>query len=250
MYIYMKNTKNKEYVLSYRMLVVFFFFCMSAIMAQDTIQKRSGEKIVAKIISVNPDDIKYKRSDYPDGPVFTLHKWEIKYIVYGNAVKESFESISAPVSEGNTLLQGHYESPKNDLTIQPSGKVYYFQRNRIEEQRMLDIAWKLKDKKINLFINNTEQKKVVKNYFLFGGLALDAAGLLAYVGAFSPSTGASIGTTARQARRAASAQHHATGDYLILGGLSCELVSVIFHIQETRNAHMVVDLYNNAVSLH
>ncbi len=217
-------------------VVVFFLFCIPYMKAQDTIVKRNNERIAAKIIAVNPEDIKYKRSDYADGPLFALHKWELKFIVYGNGVKESFESIQS-------------ESAKNDLIIQPSGNVYYFQRSRIEEQRMLDIAWKLKDRRINLIINRTEQKKVIKNWFLFSGLALDFAGLLTYVGAFSPSPGATVGkAAARQARKAIAAQNHTTGGYIILGGLSCELVSFIFHVQESRNAHMVADLYNNSVS--
>jgi hypothetical protein len=224
-------------------VIAFFLFCFPVLKAQDTIVKRNGERIAAKIISVNPDNIKYRRSDNPEGPLFGLNKWDLNYIVYPNGMKESFESIIPPV------FQGNYGPDKQDLTIQPSGDFYYFQRARLHEQHMLDIAWKLKDKKINLMINSTEQKKVVKNCFLFGGLALDLAGLLTYVGAFSPTTGAAVGRlTARQARRAVEAKNHEIGGYMIAGGLSCELVSVIYHIQETRNAHLVVDLYNNSIS--
>src|ERR1035437_5511741 len=79
---------------------VLLFIYLPLIQAQDTIVKRNEEKVIAKITEVNQNEIKYKRFDYQDGPTFSVVKWELKYIVYGNGVKESFENYPAPkVSE-------------------------------------------------------------------------------------------------------------------------------------------------------
>src|ERR1035437_1108886 len=95
---------------------LFLFASLTFIHAQDTIIKRNEEKIIAKIIEVNQNDIKYKRFDYQDGPTFTVVKWELKYIIYGNGVKESFENFSTPKA---------VEPPiKDDLSIQPAGRFY------------------------------------------------------------------------------------------------------------------------------
>jgi len=215
-----------------------------ALKAQDTIVKRNNEKVIGKILEVNPTDIKYKRFDYPDGPTFTIVKWELKYIIYGNGVNESFESYTAPSNEG---------SSKKDLSIQPTGKYYYFKNQKISEVNMLDIVWKLQNKKINSVITKTEETRFTKNCFFVGGITLATAGLLTSAGAFSPSTSRINNSTVggggspRRAQRAQRMQRQKVGGYMMLGGVGCELVSVVFNIKEKKYAHIVVDLYNKEV---
>ena len=215
--------------------LILMILYLPAVQAQDTIVKRNNEKIVGKILDVDPTEIKYKRFDYQDGPTFTVVKWELKYIVYGNGIKESFESFAA------------------DLSFQPSGKYYYYKNQKILEPNMLDIAWKLQDKKINLAITQTEQIRFTKNCFLVGGIALATGGLLTSTGIFSGSSSriniSTVGGTAnrRRGRTAARAQSRMVGGYMILGGIGCELVSVGFNIHEKKYAHIVVDLYNKAI---
>src|ERR1035437_4589629 len=162
------NKQNHLYLTNFFRLVwitsALLFLYLAFIQAQDTVVKRNEEKVIAKIIEVNQNDIKYKRFDYQDGPTFTVVKWELKYIVYGNGVKESFENYSAPI---NKVI----ESPA-DLSFQPAGRFYYYKTQRLAEQNMLDIAWKLQDKKINLFIKKTEANKITKNCFFVGGILL------------------------------------------------------------------------------
>ena len=223
------------------MILLLIFSYLPAIHAQDTILKRNEEKIITKITEVNQNDIKYKRFDYQDGPTFTIAKWEIKYIIYGNGAKESFESFSAPKA---------VDAPtKEDLSIQPAGRFYYYKKQRLPEQSMLDIVWKFQDKKINLFINKTENSKVIKNCFFIGGILLGAAGILTYTGIISTSKPtAAVGKTAqRAAQRAARAKEQTTGKELLLGGVASELVSVVFSFRENNHAHMVVDLYNKSI---
>ena len=54
--------------------------------AQDTIVKRNGEKVTVKLMEVNPNDVRYKRLDYLEGPLFTVQKQDIKFIVYANGI--------------------------------------------------------------------------------------------------------------------------------------------------------------------
>ena len=224
---------------------IMMILCLPAVKAQDTIVKRNNEKIVGKILEVDPTEIKYKRFDYQEGPTFTIVKWELKYIVYGNGIKESFENFVAPVNLNPTK--------KIDLSFQPSGKYYYFKNQKILEPNMLDIAWKLQDKKINLAISQTEKIRFTKNCFLVGGIVLATGGLLTSAGLFlgssSRTTTSTVGGTGsrRRGQTAARAQSRKVGGYMILGGIGCELVSVAFNIHEKKYAHIVVDLYNKAV---
>ena len=212
--------------------------------AQDTIVKRNNEKIVSKILEVNPTEIKYKRFDYQDGPVFTLPKWELNYIVYGNGVKESFSNFNAPSIE-NTI--------KKDLSIQPSGKFYYYKNQKIQESNMLDIAWKQQDPKVNMAITQTEKMRYKRNCFLVGGIVLAAGGILTSAGFFSTSnsrvTNSTVGGggSRRRMQHANRTEREKVGGYLFLGGIACEAVSIVFKIHERQDAHIVVDLYNKTL---
>jgi hypothetical protein len=223
--------------------VVLFFLYTPIIRAQDTIVKRSAEKVIAKIIEVNENDIKYKRFDYQEGPTFSIVKWELKYVVYGNGIKESFENYSAPVNKVN--------ASSVDISFQPAGRFYYYKTEKLPEQNMLDIAWKLQDKKINLFIKKTENNKVFKNCFFAGGLILGVVGFLTYTGVITTTSVASVGpTSAKAARRQYRKQLRQTGDNIALAGVGCELISLVFKFKEIHHAHKVVDLYNKAIATH
>lgn len=54
------------------MFLVAAFASMVCIQAQDVITKRNGDEILAKILEVNPTEIKYKRYDNPDGPLYVF----------------------------------------------------------------------------------------------------------------------------------------------------------------------------------
>ena len=223
--------------------VVLLFLYAPIIRAQDTIVKRNAEKVISKIIEVNENDIKYKRFDYPNGPTFSIVKWELKYIVYGNGVKESYENYSAPKVNENPV--------QTDLSFQPAGRFYYYKNQRLAEQNMLDIAWKLQDKKINLYIKKTENNKVFKNCFFAGGLILGAVGFLTYTGVITNTSVASVGpVSAKAARRQYRRKLQQTGDDIALAGAGCELISLSFKFKETHHAHKVVDLYNKAIATH
>jgi len=216
-----------------------------SIYAQDTIVKRNQEKIIAKILEVNPDNVVYKRYDYQNGPTFTAAKWELNYIVYGNGVKESFEGFPLP------SISGNLNPIKKDLYIQTTGKFYYYKSQKIMEEDMLDIAWKLNDKKINQMVNKTEQEKVIKNCFLLGGILVGTTGILTYTGVFSSYNNrintSTVGKSRKMALRLAAEQRRKLGGYLLLGGIASELCSVTFKLQETKHAHIVVDAYNKSL---
>ena len=58
---------------------------------QDNIILFDGEEIVAKIIEININDIKYKKISNLDGPLYTLDKNEVFMIKYANGEKEVFD---------------------------------------------------------------------------------------------------------------------------------------------------------------
>jgi hypothetical protein len=72
------------------------------VFSQDTIVTIMGNKIIAKVIEVNLEDIKYKKIDNIDGPNYVLNKNEIEFISYKNGQRDIFSGkITANVSNNS-----------------------------------------------------------------------------------------------------------------------------------------------------
>jgi hypothetical protein len=67
--------------------------------AQDTIIKRNKEQIIAKILEISSTEIKYRRADLPDGPIYTEGKSQISSIHYSNG---SVDDYNIPVKKIET----------------------------------------------------------------------------------------------------------------------------------------------------
>lgn len=67
--------------------------------AQDIITKKDGTDIKAKVLEVNESEVKYRRYDYLDGPIFTMLKSEILIVRYENGTNDVFngKGKSVPV---------------------------------------------------------------------------------------------------------------------------------------------------------
>ena len=67
--------------------------CLSAVSvnAQDIITKKNGDEIQAKITEVGQNEIKYKRFDNLDGPVYTIGKGDVFMVKYENGTKDVFK---------------------------------------------------------------------------------------------------------------------------------------------------------------
>lgn len=65
--------------------------CISA-SAQDMITKIDGTEIKAKILEVNPDDVRYILFDEPESPVYTIKKNQLEAIRYASGRIEEFQN--------------------------------------------------------------------------------------------------------------------------------------------------------------
>jgi len=65
-------------------------------LAQDTIYDRKNYNILAKVIEITKSDIKYRRFDNPNGPIYNISKSEVSYIKYENGLMEDYRNIAEP----------------------------------------------------------------------------------------------------------------------------------------------------------
>ena len=66
--------------------------------AQDLLTKHNGEEVQAKVLEITPLEIKYRRTDNPNGPLISVYKTEVFMIRYANGAKEVFGTAPTPSS--------------------------------------------------------------------------------------------------------------------------------------------------------
>ena len=70
-----------------KLLLIFTLFPYLTF-AQDNIILKNGEEINTKIIEINESNVKYKKYNNQDGPLYTISKDKIFLIKYSNGEKE------------------------------------------------------------------------------------------------------------------------------------------------------------------
>jgi len=77
----------------------------------DVIVKMNGEIVYGLVKEVTPYYISYQRTDIPDGPVYTIPRYEVYVISYRNQVKDYINGRAAqPVPQGQIRPRLHYEN--------------------------------------------------------------------------------------------------------------------------------------------
>ncbi len=202
----------------------------------DTIAKRDGEKLAVVLTQVNPDNIRYKRFDYQEGPTFTISKADINYVFYANGARESFAGFVMPTHPGG----------KNDLTIQPSGWGYYYKNDYITEPDMLDIAARLHDRHLDTLIDKVEKRRTWHTITLLGGIFFLGDGL--YLIATNRSVRYHSGGLVSGNSSASLEENRTIGRSLVLAGLAAEGITLYLRYNRRKYSHIVMDAYNRDVT--
>jgi hypothetical protein len=95
-------------------LLFILFVCSSNIIkAQDTLSMRTGENILVKVIEVGTTEVKYKKLDNLNGPIFSILKSDLLIVKYENGTKDDFSSIKK-IEENNLYIIDDSIQGKND----------------------------------------------------------------------------------------------------------------------------------------
>ena len=88
------------------LLVILLLTYCSIAQAQDLIILKTGEEVKAKVIEVLEKEVKYKKEDFIEGPIYAYPKTQIFIIKYSNGTKDIF------TLDANTNVPQH--SPQYD----------------------------------------------------------------------------------------------------------------------------------------
>ena len=96
-------------------LLLAIVFISTLSFSQDIITTKAGEDILAKISEVGHTEIKYRKFDNLDGPMFTLLRSDVLMIRYENGTKDIFNEEPKPVavappSDANLYLRGQTDA--------------------------------------------------------------------------------------------------------------------------------------------
>jgi len=69
------------------------FFVANLLFSQDVLTKKTGDDIQAKVIEVTTTEVKYKKFDNLNGPLFSILKSELLLVRYENGSKDVFNDI-------------------------------------------------------------------------------------------------------------------------------------------------------------
>jgi hypothetical protein len=85
-----------------KILTITLLIMTTFLYGQDTIRTTSTKEIIAKVVEVNKDDIRYKKYSNINGPTYSLSKNEIISITYLNGETEIFVNSK---KEGNSVSE-------------------------------------------------------------------------------------------------------------------------------------------------
>lgn len=80
--------------------IVIFLFLFFSSHAQDIIVFKKGEELKTKVLEVGTKEIKYKKFDNLDGPIFIVKRSEVIMIKYANGTKDSLTFVRHVNSHG------------------------------------------------------------------------------------------------------------------------------------------------------
>lgn len=203
-----------------------FLFSLNAIIAQDTIIKYSKDKVIAKILEISPEEVKYKKFDFQDGPTYIDKKSDIKMIIFANGVKETFYA-EQPKETKKIEKNDYYSNASQDNKIEDWELRYRYHNTFINQPQMQKILMQTNDPKIMNLVNlskDSRRKELIG--FATIPFAIAAIGSMVY---------------ALEANEPAFA---VAGGICIAGAITCPILSGINRHRKVKYNSTAIKLYN------
>lgn len=207
--------------------------------AQDSIYKRTGLVIPAKISEVNIKEISYKRADLLDGPIFIINKSEVQKIKYANGTIDSFRVVKElSKAPAVVFVNPKYIAPDFNQ-IKPSLRrgTYTYQGHLLSDRNVFLMAleknnlWKNTDIELNVIAS--KKYKALQYTIGYTGAAIGGIGL------YASAIGGGSSSNSNDAALAAFAGILSAGI-----AVSSQIISFKYKLKRIKHADKVMELYN------
>ncbi|MCW3086034.1 MAG: hypothetical protein JWP12_3400 [Bacteroidetes bacterium] len=228
--------KRKQGMKRTFLLILFLALFFNA-SSQDSIVKKNGQTLIAKVLEIGTSEIKYKRNDIPDGPVYIELKSNIERISFANGVKEIFkDEPAAPVPVSPPVLS-YYVIPQMNNKIENYGNMYTYHHNKISERQLYDMLNSTHDKKIKSLVDDAKNAKIAQ-YIGFGAIPF---GILGYYYFLRGTGEADFGG---QSNNSVNGSGIVAAGFCIAVAISCPIASGIFKFKKMKYNRAAIALYN------
>lgn len=164
------KTGNKKLL---RILMAFALNSITILaLSQDTLHFRIGTPIVCKVIEISQIEIRYKKIENADGPVYIVNKEDVKLINYKNGAIDSFAELKPwlrPIQK-TAKQEANYSIPK--LTPHPKivkeGRSFFMDNTLYTESKILAIMKHVNNPELNLHIRRSKLARAFQPVCLVG----------------------------------------------------------------------------------
>lgn len=149
-----------------------FLLCLvGTVMSQDVIVKKDQSTVMSKVLEITSTEIKYKKWNNQDGPIYSINRSEVLSINYENGEVEKFSETTNNL-QSNKTTQFQYVS--SYMTYGGNGRLYLNGRilADVEVQKLVDTQ---------SYQQYLKGRNLAKTGFILdvvGGIALVTAGAM------------------------------------------------------------------------
>jgi hypothetical protein len=214
-----------------------FLILANSCFGQDTIFMRTDQRIPCKVLEVTSTEVKYKKWELIDGPLYIESKTLIVRIKYANGFVDTFSEAQNPVTKENEKPGNYTEQKKYpDLTTIAGERTLFLCDGRLTgENNMHDLLLSLNDPKITEEIRSAKRSKKL-GYMGFLAIPFGVAGLVCAVSATDI---LGISNYSRDVRKG-----YATSSALLFGAAALSIGATIHFDIKSRNANeKAIQLY-------
>lgn len=97
------------------LLVLLCTLSFSAVSAQDIIMKKNADEIRAKVTEVGSTEIKYRKWENPNGPIYTIPVEDVFVIKYENGTTDKFADLST--TKSRPKISGKFPKYQGEIAV-------------------------------------------------------------------------------------------------------------------------------------
>jgi hypothetical protein len=225
------------------LLFCHLFFSSIAAFSQDTLYKRNGDILLTRILEINPENIKYKKFELPDGPIYIIEKSELFMVRYQNGLKEVF--LNEKQDAKDDYAKGEIKTTKlkkisfadiADNPIAIDGFRYSIESFNLNPKKVDELLLAKNDKQLSLMIKTAQENKRTSKLLAFAPIPL---GVGAYVSLIVGSIAAS--STFNQT---IPANYLTLTGLLVTAGFGTAIASIVLNSKSKKLRREAVKQYN------
>ena len=238
----LNNTTMKKAIA----LLLFFMAVSQFCTAQDVIITRDAKRIEASVQEISDTEIRYKRQDNPDGPMFVIKTSQVASIMFANGEVQSFMHVESeqPQPQPQTSTSSNYDYTNAPVVVSKGRMARYTPgvQMKYEGFKMTYNGVELNKEACEDFLKAT-CPDAYKHYNSAVWVGYVADAFLEVGGAFFI-WGLIYGLAKEPDAYTSDADIEANTTALMAGGLACAVLSIPFYVWKVSLKTKSVNTFN------